>query len=187
MGIYYGEVYVPLDHLETFMHAAKRLEIDGLNNYEIKSKSNVPVKSKDRCKEFECEKDAQEVKKDDKVEIQDSDSLASISSDQAVAQNDGKKMNSLTPSKKVSFDMKVVVSEFERETDSSFDVSTCSVESGTDEEGGVVEMNVTPPGVEQSVELDMKFFCDQCDREFTINENLERHLKLVHQKATEII
>jgi len=183
--IYYGEVYVPLDHLETFMHAAKRLEIDGLENYENKSKSSVPVKSKDCCRNVASEKDSQD-EKNNKVEIQDSDSLSSISSDKVISHNDVQ-FNNMTPSKKVSFDMKVVVSEFERETDSSFDVSTCSLESSTDEEGGTVEKNTAPPEVEHSVELDMKFFCDQCDREFTITENLERHMKLVHQKVTEII
>ena len=180
--IYSGEVYVPLDHLETFMHAANRLEIDGLKNYEDKSKSSVSVKSIDRCMNVAIDE-----KKNREVEIKDTNSLLCISSEQEMSQNDKNGVFNATPSKKVSFDLKVSVTEFDRETDSSFDASTCSVECSTDDEGEFIEKDITPSGGEDSDELDAKFFCDQCDRKFTNNDNMERHMKLVHQKATELI
>jgi len=186
--LYYGEVNVSVDNLESFLRAAKQLEIEGLKNYEEKTKAvtetmNNSLKEDEMKINFVGSNLPKDVDSNSQISFRNNSTLSVPSSQEILVEKP-----EMTPSKKVSFDSKVAVTEFERETDSSFDISTCSVESTTEEEIVVMgNRNKTPCETCEKDVLDQKHFCEQCGREFTNIENLDRHMKLVHRLVDEIL
>jgi len=183
--LYYGEVNVSAHNLESFLRAAKQLEIEGLKNYEFTGTHNSCLNEDEIKTNYLGSNLSRDV---DSSSCSKSTFRNNLTLKVPSSQEILNVKPEMTPSKKVSFDSKVAVTEFDRETDSSFDISTCSIESATDDDAGVMGNRNKPPcGTCEKDVLDHKHYCEQCGREFTIFENLDRHMKLVHRLVDEII